>query len=78
MVAIGLFIKWVETVVIKKATGSSVVNFLRENIICLFGIPNRIICDDGIPFLNKDVHRLTEWYSITHTTLTLHYPKGNG
>ena len=32
----------------------------------------------GTPFLNKDVHCLTEWYSITHTTSTPYYPKGNG
>ena len=44
----------------KKATGSSVANFLRENIICYFGVPNKIISDNGITFLNKDVHYLTE------------------
>ena len=78
MIATKLFTKWVEIVFTKKATGSLVANFLRANIICCFGIPNRIICDNDIPFLNKDLHRLTEWYSITHTTLTPYYPKGNG
>ena len=53
-------------------------NFLRENIICHFGAPNKIISDNGIPFLNKDVRHLTEWYSISHTTSTPYYPKGNG
>ena len=61
----------------KKVTGSSVANFLRENIICHFGIPNKIISDNGTPFLNKDVHHLIERYSISHTTLTSYYPKGN-
>ena len=45
---------------IKRATGSSVANFLRENIICHLGVPNRIIFDNGILFLNKDVRRLTD------------------
>ena len=54
----------------KKAMGSSVANFLRENIICHFGVSNKIISDNGTPFLNKDVRRLTEWYSISYTTLT--------
>ena len=31
-----------------------------------------------MPFLNKDVCRLTDWYSISHTTSTLYYPKRNG
>ena len=44
----------------KKATGSSVANFLREIIVCRFGVPSKIIFDNDTPFLNKDVCRLTE------------------
>ncbi|XP_075656716.1 uncharacterized protein LOC142626890 [Castanea sativa] len=62
----------------KKATSSSVPNFLRKNIICRFGILNKIIFANGKPFLNKDVRCLTKWYSISHTTSTSYYPKGNG
>ena len=59
----------------KKVTGSSVANFLRENIICHFGITSRFISDNGTPFLNKDVCCLTEWYYIAHTTSTPIIPK---
>ena len=59
LVATGLFTKWVEVVAMKKAIGSSMANFLRENIICCFRLPNRIISDNGTPFLNNDVFRLT-------------------
>ena len=62
----------------KKVTCSLVANFLRENIICRFGVPNKIISNNGTPFLNKDVCRLTEWYSISHMTSTPYYPNGNG
>ena len=62
----------------KKEIGSSVANFLRENIICRFGVLSRFILDNGTPFLNKDVHCLTKWHSITHTTSTPNYLKGNG
>ena len=78
LVAIELFTKWVEAVALKKATSKSVANFLRENIICHFRVPNKIISDKGTPFLNKDLHRLIEWYSISHTTSTPYHPKGNG
>ena len=73
-----LFTKWVEVMAIRKATSSSVANFLRENIICRFGVPNKIISNNGTPFLNKDVCRLIEWYSISHMTSTPYYPKVNG
>jgi len=70
LVATELFTKWVEAVAMKKAMGSSMANFLRENIICHFGVSNKTISDNGTPFLNKDVRRLTEWYSISYTTST--------
>ena len=63
---------------LKKAIGSSVANFLRENIICRFGVPNKIISNNDTTFLNKDVRHLTEWYSISHMISTPYYPKGNG
>ena len=78
LVATELFTKWVEVVAMKKATSSSVANFLRENIICHFGVPSIFISNNGTPFLNKDVCRLTNWYSITHMTPIPYYPKGNG
>ena len=78
LVATELFTKWVEVVAMKKATSSSVANFLRENIICHFGVPSIFISNNGTPFLNKDVCRLTNWYSITHMTPIPYYLKGNG
>ena len=62
----------------KRVTGSSVANFLRENIVCRFGVPSKIISNNGTPFLNKDVRRLIEWYSISHMTSTPYYLKRNG
>ena len=78
LVATELFTKWVEAVTVKRATGSSMANFLRENIICRSRVPNKIIFDNGTPFLNKDVCCLIEWYSISHMTSTPYYPKVNG
>ena len=75
LVAIELFTKWVEVVAMKKVMGCLVANFLRENIICHFGVPSRFIFDNGTPFLNKDVCRLMEWYFRIHTTSTLIIPK---
>ena len=63
---------------IKKVTGNSVVDFMRKNILCRFEVPSRFIFDNDTPFLNKDVHRLTEWHSITHMISTPYCPKRNG
>ena len=46
------FTKWVEAIHLKKATGPTVANFIKENIIYCFGIPRRILSDNDTPFIN--------------------------
>uniref|UniRef100_A0A2N9F9L1 Uncharacterized protein n=1 Tax=Fagus sylvatica TaxID=28930 RepID=A0A2N9F9L1_FAGSY len=38
---------------LRKATGAAVANFIREHIITRFGIPYKLITDNGTPFINK-------------------------
>ena len=58
----------------KKATRVAVANFIRELIITGFGIPKRLISDNGTPFINKDMKNLTEAYQIKHGRSTPYYP----
>ena len=62
----------------KKAIGLTVVNFIREHIIYGFGIPHKIVSDNGIPFVNKDVRKLLDHRHIKHRKSTPYYPHGNG
>ena len=41
-------------------------NFIREHIIIRFGIPKRLISDNGTPFINRDMKNLTKAYYIKH------------
>ena len=61
----------------KKVTGAIVANFIKEHIITRFGIPRRLISDNGTPFINKDQKGLTEAYYIKHGRSTPYYPQGN-
>uniref|UniRef100_A0A2N9H1D0 Integrase catalytic domain-containing protein n=1 Tax=Fagus sylvatica TaxID=28930 RepID=A0A2N9H1D0_FAGSY len=54
LVATEYFTKWVEAIPLRKATGAAVANFIREHIITRFGIPHKIISDNGTPFVNKN------------------------
>uniref|UniRef100_A0A2N9IRR7 Integrase catalytic domain-containing protein n=1 Tax=Fagus sylvatica TaxID=28930 RepID=A0A2N9IRR7_FAGSY len=72
------FTKWVEAIPLRKATGAAVSNFIREHIITRFGIPHKIISDNGTPFVNKDVREVLEHYRIKHRRSTPYYPQGNG
>ncbi|CAL2231673.1 unnamed protein product [Prunus armeniaca] len=72
------FTKWVEAVPLRKATGAAVANFIRENIVCKFGIPYKIVTDNGTPFVNKQVSSTLSGYGIKHRRSTPYYPQGNG
>ena len=47
LVAIDYFTKWVEAAAYANVTKHVVVCFLKNNIICRYGIPNKIITDNG-------------------------------
>ena len=72
------FIKWVEAIPLKKAIEAAVANFVRGHIITRFGIPRRLISDNIIPFINKDMQGLIEAYCIKHGRSTQYYSQGNG
>ena len=54
------------------------VNFIKENIIVRFGVPQRIISDNGTPFVNNDVRKMLEFYQVKHHRSLPYYPQGNG
>ncbi|CAL8992411.1 unnamed protein product [Prunus brigantina] len=72
------FTKWVEAIPLRKATGAAVSNFIREYIVCRFGIPYKMVTDNGTPFVNKQVSSTLSGYGIKHRRSTPYYPQGNG
>ena len=60
------------------ATGGAVANFIKENIIVRFGVPHKIINDNGTPFVNSDVRRMLEFYQVKHHRSLPYYSQGNG
>jgi hypothetical protein len=78
LVATEYFSKWVEVIPLHKATGAAMANFIRDHIITRFGIPHKIISDNGTPFVNKNVREVLKHYRIKHRRSTPYYPQGNG
>ena len=56
----------------------AVANFIKENIIVRFGVPHRIINDNGTPFVNSDVRKMLEFYQVKHHRSSPYYPQGDG
>ena len=78
LVATKYFTKWVEAMPLHKATRGVVANFIKENIIVRFGVPHRIISDNGTPFFNSEVRKMLKFYQVKHHRSSPYYPQGNG
>ena len=59
LVAIDYFTKWVEAASYKLITKKVVVDFVRNNLICRFGVPESIITDNGA---NLNSHFMRDIY----------------
>ncbi|XP_075480490.1 uncharacterized protein LOC142521149 [Primulina tabacum] len=78
LVAVDYFSKWVEAEPLAKITEQEVLKFLWKNIVCRFGVPRRIISDNGRQFQGK---RITSWcqeMKITQSFTYVAYPQANG
>nr|XP_009616293.1 uncharacterized protein LOC104108861 [Nicotiana tomentosiformis]XP_016513227.1 PREDICTED: uncharacterized protein LOC107830239 [Nicotiana tabacum] len=62
----------------QKIEEREVVNFLWENIICRFGIPKEIACDNKPQFIGAKVTKFFEDLKIKRITSSLYHPSANG
>lgn len=50
MVAVEYFLKWIEAEPITTIRASNIVKFFRKNILCHFGVPRKVMADNGKKF----------------------------
>ncbi|XP_026428637.1 uncharacterized protein LOC113324532 [Papaver somniferum] len=58
------FKKLVEAIPLRSTIGITIPAFIKEHIICRFGVPKHLITYKGTPFDNKHVRELLEEYGI--------------
>ena len=64
LVATDYFIKWVGAVPLKKAMQKDVIQFIKEQIIHRFGIPQSITNDQGTVFTGDEMTYFSKVYGI--------------
>ncbi|XP_060194980.1 uncharacterized protein LOC132624178 [Lycium barbarum] len=77
-VVIDYFMKWVEATSFTLVTKKVVVDFVRNNIICRFGIPQSIITDNGANLNSHLMNEMCTQFRITHQHSTAYWPQMNG
>ncbi|XP_073138204.1 uncharacterized protein [Henckelia pumila] len=78
LVAVDYFSKWVEAEPLAKITENEVLNFLWKNIVCRFGIPRRLVSDNGRQFCGSKVRAWCQEMKIEQVFTSVAYPQGNG
>ncbi|XP_022007871.1 uncharacterized protein LOC110907157 [Helianthus annuus] len=78
IVAIDYFTKWVEAKALASTTAMMVCKFIWEHIICRFGLPLRIVTDNGTNFAYEDLQNWMKEMNIEHTFSSVAHPQGNG
>ncbi|RDX92694.1 gag-pol, partial [Mucuna pruriens] len=70
--------RWVEAIATKTNDAKVVVDFLKSNIFCWFGVPKVLISDQSSHFCNRAMSSLLDKYGVVHRIATTYHPQTNG
>ncbi|RDY06049.1 gag-pol, partial [Mucuna pruriens] len=71
-------LRWVEAIATKTNDAKVIVDFLKSNIFCRFGVPKALISDQGSHFYNRVMSSLLHKYEVVHRVATAYHPQANG
>ncbi|RDX62766.1 gag-pol, partial [Mucuna pruriens] len=66
-----------EAIATKTNDAKVVVDFLKSNIFCPFGVPKVLISDQGSHFCNRAISSLLHKYGVVHRVATTYHPQTN-
>ena len=78
IVAIEYFTKWVEAEPVAHITAQKVEHFVWKNIVCRFGIPKRLVSDNGTQFTSHQLRKMCEELKIQQVFASVEHPQTNG
>ncbi|GJT93445.1 reverse transcriptase domain-containing protein [Tanacetum coccineum] len=78
IVIIVYFTKWIEAKAVSTITGNQVKKFVRDNIVCGFGLSGEIVSDNGKQFSDNLFKDWCEKLNITQRFASVKHPQSNG
>ncbi len=78
VVAIEYFTKWIEAKPVAHITTHKVQHFMWNNIVCRFGIPKRLVSDNGTQFASQQLGKLCTELCIKQVFPSVEHPPTNG
>ena len=78
IVAIEYFTKWVEAEPVAQITAHKVQQFVWKNVVCRFGVPKRLVSDNGTQFASHQLKNLCEEVGIQQVFVSVEHLQTNG
>jgi len=78
VVAIEYFTKWIEVEPVVQITAHKIQNFVWKNIVCRFGVPKRLVSDNGTQFASHLLKKLCEDIGTQQVFVSVEHPQTNG
>ena len=78
IVAMDYFTKWPEAKAISNMKAVTVAEFIYKEIICRHGVPEEILSDRGISFINQVIKELCDKFQTKHRLTSAYRPQTNG
>jgi transposase InsO family protein len=72
------FTKWVEAIPMKTVTLKDIINFIKEHVIHMFGIPQTITTDGGSVFISEEFRKFAADMGIKLIRSSPYYAQANG
>nr|XP_014286893.1 uncharacterized protein LOC106687487 [Halyomorpha halys] len=71
------FSKYSILVPLRQAKGRLVVKHIEKQVFLMFGVPQIIICDNGVQFKSREFKTLMEQYKVTIWFTAYYHPQAN-
>jgi hypothetical protein len=78
VVAIDYFSKWIEARALSVTTTKHIKAFIKEQILCRYGVPRVLISDNGPQFASDEMRMFTLEHGIQHRFGSVHHAQTNG
>ena len=75
LIAIDYFTKWVDVASYANVTRQVVVRFIKNQLIYQYGVPNKIIINNGSNLNNKMMKELCSEFKIAHHNSSPYDPR---
>jgi len=78
VVAIEYFTKWIEAEPVAQNIAHKIQHFVWKNIVCRFGIPKRLVSDNGTQFASQQLAKLCTELVVKQVFASVEHPQTDG